>query len=500
MAFDIEPPDDTTPSPGALDGRMAAMAALYRAVVSELASHPGAPYLAPDRTLGASSIGKAYMRAIGVSSPLKRTPRESRRAIGAATSAYVGPRSEVRLRRVTVPVAYIDAHSMFLTIDVLMGLSELLTHRVEVRRYRTKRDLAALAERLGGMSLDALLARPELWPLLRGVALVTPDWDWLPTKAPYTASGEETTTVSYVASSAEPMWVPFASLVESMLRTGRLPPIIEAYEWVPAERLPGLGRVRVGRDGPLIDLSGRPAPGAFTDPFLALAAERARLKADTALTAATRGRMRGLLKVMALSIGYGAEIEFNRRGKARELTVWGPAGRTEATVRPEHPGWLCYPPFATACVAGSRLMMGLLERLVADAGGDIVWIDTDGGCVVVTPDGGLIPCPGGAYLDPEGRECVKALSLAELQADQGDGSPRSPRPPGSSDRTPRGSCRCSSWRTTTTGRTVGSTGASSATRCRSRTTSCTVVTRTAIPCAIPVRSSPPMPWGTSCPP
>src|SRR5207244_1392451 len=100
----------------------------------------------------------------------------------------------------------------------------------------------------------------------------------LPTKAAYSAGAEETTAVSPVASSREPIWVPFASLVESMLRTGRLPMFIEAYEWFPTERLPGLGRVRLRGTGPLIDLSEHPKRGAFTDPFQALAVERARLK------------------------------------------------------------------------------------------------------------------------------------------------------------------------------------------------------------------------------
>jgi hypothetical protein len=403
------------PGEGQLSPRMAALRDLYGAVMREFSLHPGAPFLAPDHALSPSSIGKAYLRAMNVPSPLRRNPRESRRALGAAMAAYVGPRTEIRVRRMTQPVAYIDAHSMFLLIDAVMGLSGLLTHRVGVRRYRSRRDLEALRRRLESMDVEALLTQPELWPQLRGVALVVPNGDWLPTKAPYSAGEEETTAVSPVASSGEPVWVAFASLVESMIRTGRLPAMLEAYEWVPAERLPGLGKIRLRKTGALIDLSEDPANGAFTDPFLALAWDRARLKRDRSMPGWEKERIRGLLKVMANSIGYGAEVEFNRRGTARPFRVWGPGGRLDVAARPEHPGWLCYPPFATSCVAGSRLMMALLECLVRDAGGEILWMDTDGGCVAVTLEGGLLPCPGGAYRDGEGRECIRALSFDELQ-------------------------------------------------------------------------------------
>ncbi|GEM_PF-4185892 len=395
--------------------RLDALAALYRAVLREFALLPGPPFLAPDHALSPSSIGKALLRQANVPPPLKRKPRENRRAIAAAMAAYVGPRSEVRVRRVTLPVAYIDAHSMFLAIDVLMRLEELLTHRVSWRRDRTKGDLRALADRLCGIDFQTLLNRPEAWPTLRGLALVAADWDWLPSKAPYSAGDEETTTVSIVASSKEPMWVPFASLVESRLKTGRIPPLLEAYEPVIGERLPGLGKVRV-RNGAVIDLTERPSRRTHRDPFEALASERARLKVEGTLTPEARDRVRGLLKVMANSIGYGAEIEFNRRAGIGAFKVWTPKGIVEVDGRSEHPGWLCYPPFATACVAGSRLMMGLLEHLVADAGGELMWMDTDGGCIAVTPQGGLLPCPIGAYRDLAEADCVKALSFAELQA------------------------------------------------------------------------------------
>jgi hypothetical protein len=62
-------------------------------------------------------------------------------------------------------------------------------------------------------------------------------------------------------------------------------------------------------------------------------------------------------------------------------------------------------------------MIALLARLVRDAGGTIVWIDTDGACIVMTETGGLIPC--GVHRAAEGDNFVKALSFGELQSIRG---------------------------------------------------------------------------------
>jgi hypothetical protein len=414
--FDVEPPPSGEPIPETLSARMEALTGLYEAVIAEFAHHPGPPFLAPDRALSPTAIGKALLRSAGLTSPLARRPREPRRALGAAMAAYVGPRSEVRARRVPLPVAYLDAHSMFLLVDGLLHNSELLTHRVEARRLTRTRELASLNGRLGALDPDVLLAEAEAWPSLRGVALIEPAWDIQPGKARYSASSEETTTVSPVASAAGPIWSAYPDLLVSKSETGRLPRILEAWEWKPAERLPGLGSARLP-DGTVIDLAGQQAAGprVWHDAFLAFAAARLRTADNTSLSDAARERRRGMLKAEGNGIGYGAEIEFNRRCRPCEHTVWAPHGRTRVHVLPEHPGWLCYPPFATFTVAGSRLMIALLVRLVGESGGTVVWIDTDGACIVATESGRLIPCPGGRYRDDRGRDCVRALSYDEVQ-------------------------------------------------------------------------------------
>ena len=53
-------------------------------------------------------------------------------------------------------------------------------------------------------------------------------------------------------------------------------------------------------------------------------------------------------------------------------------------------------------------MLALLERCVTDLGGSYAMCDTDSMAIVATKDGGLIPCPGGAYR-LQRKDAVKAL-------------------------------------------------------------------------------------------
>jgi hypothetical protein len=336
--FDLEPPPIGEPNPATLGARMEALAALYQAVLAEFARFPGAPYLAPDRALSPTGIGKALLRSAGLPSPLTRKPREPWRSLGAATASYVGARSEVRVRRVSLLVGYVDAISMFLLVDGLMRSVELLTHRLEARHLTSKRELATLGQRLGAFDLDVLLKRPVRWQLLRGVALVDPCWDVLPSKASYSASVEETTAVAPIASASEPLWVPYPDLLASRLETDRFPKILEAWEWHPIERLQGLGSARLP-DGTRIDLSrdNRHGSRVWDDPFLALATARLSLTNEPSLSEMARERMRSMLKAIGNGIGYGAEIEFNRRCAIRTHTVWGPNGRMRVHPPPSTP-------------------------------------------------------------------------------------------------------------------------------------------------------------------
>ncbi len=66
--------------------------------------------------------------------------------------------------------------------------------------------------------------------------------------------------------------------------------------------------------------------------------------------------------------------------------------------------------------ASARLMLALLERGVADLGGTFAFCDTDSLAIVSTPQGGLVPCPGGPARTPDGAPAVRALPWHAVDA------------------------------------------------------------------------------------
>ena len=89
--------------------------------------------------------------------------------------------------------------------------------------------------------------------------------------------------------------------------------------------------------------------------------------------------------------------------------------RTERTCVVEAPGPWYFPPVSALITAGGRLLLAMLERMVADAGGTYLMCDTDSMAIVASEHGGLVPCNGGPHKTSDGRDAIKALSWAEVR-------------------------------------------------------------------------------------
>src|SRR5207245_2827712 len=96
-----------------------ATAELFFKVMEEYNRHP--IDLEPAKAYSPASIGKAYLRAMGIQPILQRQTDFRKEVLGAAMTAYYGGRAECRIRRVPVPVVYLDFRSMYPTVCSLMG-------------------------------------------------------------------------------------------------------------------------------------------------------------------------------------------------------------------------------------------------------------------------------------------------------------------------------------------------------------------------------------------
>jgi hypothetical protein len=372
---------------------VAATSELASAALREFHRHP-VP-LSADRAYSSPAIGTAYFRRVGVRPPLERAEITDAQ-LAQSMGAFYGPRVEVRIRHVPVPVSLVDFASQYSNVARLSGLWSRLTSERIVAVDATD-EVRELLERVElGDVLD-----PELWPQLVGVALVRPDGDVLPTRAWYAGRGDVPRVGLGLIWCNRPLPYALADLVAAKVLTDKAPEVVSAWRLVGDGSAPRLRVVRLG---------GRVRFDPYSDDWWA-ACQRAR-------AALGDSHMATGMKTIGNGTAYGDWIRLDQQPEAGFVALHRLDNRTERrrVDRPEDPGPWAFPPFASAVTAGGRLLMAALERLLADGGGLFASANTDSATVLSTRDGGLVSCPGGPGQLDDGSSAVRAISWAALDA------------------------------------------------------------------------------------
>lgn len=359
-----------------------------------------------------ASLGKAHLRKMGIAPVLDRQPKFSKQHLGYAESAFFGGRTSAHIRKVPVPVVYTDFLSMYPTVNALMGLW----------RYVVAGEIA-LVLGCSSETIDFLktikpetLFDQETWKSLPAFVRVVPDGDVLPTRAKYSRESNDYQVGlnhlhAVTDNPQDGLWFALPDVAASVLLTGRMPTIIDAFRIVPKGMAAGLRAIRL-RDTVTID----PRPQDF---FKAIIEERKRLALNMELSAEERDRLDKALKVLANATSYGIFAEMRREESAEKaaVTCYGidPTPFECRVLNPEKPGEYCFPPLASVITAAARLMLALLERCVTDLGGTYAMEDTDSMAVVATQRGGLIEFLGGPYRR-NGKPAIRPLSWAQVDA------------------------------------------------------------------------------------
>ena len=378
-----------------------ATAELASKVLAELDRHP--VELAATRAYSPASLGKAYLAQMGIRPILERQRRFPARYLGRAQTAFYGGRTGAHIRRVPVPVVYTDFLSMYPTVNALMDLWRILT----AKRVRVVDHCGPQVRRfLQRVTVEALFD-PKRWPKMRAFVQIVPEGDLLPCRAVYSdVSKDWQVGINHVSAGTEhahrALWFALPDVVASVLKTGKVPEILDAFRIIGTGRLRTLTPVRF-RGVVLVD----PRREDF---FRTVVEQRERLKQDSSNEAE---RTRSGLKVLANSTAYGINAEFIREDRQRPTPVvcLGLDGPFEDAVEhPERPGRYCFPPLAALITSGARLMLALLEYQVERRGGTYAMEDTDSMAIVATVTGGVVRCPGGPHRLPDGSNAVKALT------------------------------------------------------------------------------------------
>ena len=372
---------------------VAATSDLAGAALREFHRHP-VP-LPADRAYSSPAIGTAYFRRIGVRPPLERAEITDAQ-LAQSMGAFYGPRVEVRIRHVPVPVSLVDFASQYSNVARLSRFWRLLTSE-RILVVDATDDVRKLLERV---ELADVL-EPELWPRLVGIALVRPDGDVLPTRTWYAGRGDVPRVGLGPIHCDRLLPYALADLVAAKVLTGKVPEVASAWRLVGCGRPPGLRVVRLG---------GRVRFDPCTDDWWA-ACQRAR-------TALGDSPMATGMKTIGNGTAYGDWIRLDQQSQAGFVALQRLDSRIERrrVDRPEDPGPWAFPPFASAVTAGGRLLMAALERLLSDDGGLFASANTDSATVLSTRDGGLVACPGGTEQLDDGTSAVRTISWVVLDA------------------------------------------------------------------------------------
>ncbi len=368
-----------------------ATADLLNAMKNEFDRHPIG--LRPDKAYSPASIAKAYPKAMQIKLP-KDKLHLSDEELGIPMAGYYGGRAEDRIRRVPVPVVYTDFTSQYPTVNALLGNWNVLTAESAAFEDCTEEIQRLVTE----VELEDTF-NPAFWMKLSFFALVEPDHDLFPVRAVY---NERTQNIGLnYLTSAMPMWFAGPDVIRAAL-DGHHPRILRAVRLVAKGRQAGLKST---------NLAGMVAidPGS-EDFFIHVIEQKGHYRR-------TNKALANSLKVIGTSGSYGAFVEVSPVQTRKPQTVKVYAGEIVREVQSdvvEKPGDWYFPPVASLITAGGRLLLGMLERCVTDRGGTYLLCDTDSLCIVSSEHGGLVPCPGGPYKLPDGRDAVKALSWKEV--------------------------------------------------------------------------------------
>jgi hypothetical protein len=176
----------------------------------------------PPQIFSEASIGKAYLKAMGVKPWREKQWDVPAALLAKIVASYFGGRSEVRIRRELHQVILCDFVSMYPTVCTLMGLWRYVIARGMTWRDGTKQ----VKQFLEKATLDDLQKR-ETWWQLNALVLIQPDWDILPIRAPYSDDGQATIGANYLKSD-QPLWVTLADCIASKLLKGTVPKVVEA--------------------------------------------------------------------------------------------------------------------------------------------------------------------------------------------------------------------------------------------------------------------------------
>jgi len=345
--------------------------------------------LHPDKAVSPASVGKAYLRTMGITPPKDKftVPNYIQ---GIASQAYFGGRAECRIRNTPVPVVLTDFSSQYPTINSLLGNPEVLVAE-SVSFEDATEEIRTLLERI---TLDDCF-KPSYWKKMKFFARIRPERDLVPVRAEYTDDGVTKNIGVNYFTSAEPIWLSGPDVIASKLLAGKVPLIEKAIRMVPHGRQKGLKSTTFRK---MVEVDPRKH-----DLFQVMVEQKQVYKTSNEA-------LSYFLKICANSTSYGMFYELTPQKKFNPVKVEvfsGEHSHKQTVTVIEKPGEWYFPPIAALITSGAHLLLAMIERCLTDQEGHHLFCDTDSMCIVASKAGGWVGTADGLRL--------KALSWKDVE-------------------------------------------------------------------------------------
>lgn len=368
----------------------------------------------PARLYSAGGLGSSARKTMGLTSPGQKLADLPPRVLGAALGAFHGGLTEAAIVRWRLPAVVADFSTAYPTLARLLGVWKVLrAERVDVDDVTE--ELADWLSELAAMSWPdplATLTDPATWGRWGAtVALVRPAGDWLFHRR-RKANSEYTSCMGPLAFDG---LLPYSwcDLAAAVVTSNTMPYTAKAWRAMPHGIEQGLHAVMFP-GGTVFDPNDQDV-----DFFAFLQRFRRASRDDASLPPYAQLRRERTAKIMGSSISYGNLARYDRplvEAKTDTVSVLDPWGEIfdSSTLRPEQAGPDTCPILASNVTAGCRLVMALLRRSVGEHGGEVAAVLTDAAIVPASTSGGVVACPGGQHVTPEGSAGVRLLDRATL--------------------------------------------------------------------------------------
>ena len=313
-----------------------------------------------NRLYSPASIGKAYLRKMGIHPFMEMNTDFPKEILGYVMSAYYGGRTEVRIKDNSTPITYLDFTSMYPSVYSLLGLDRFL----KAKKIGIKHNTERIEQFLRSLRIEDL-RNTETWKKeeMHSIVLIKPNEDILPIRAEYSKEAKNIGINSLTSS--KQLWYSIADVIASKLWTGKIPEIVDAITFYPE------GIQEVLRE---VDISGITIK-SDEDFIRRVIEERIKIKKSDSQD---KDQIQLILKIIANATSYGIYIEENQESSkdAENITVYSLDNFPITSNKTERQGEYFNPIIAVLLTSSARLILSIAEK-IAVSKGYFAYCDTD---------------------------------------------------------------------------------------------------------------------------